>query len=194
MSKALACVSQPPRATSTKVTPCSTSRRAIRQPEPNEPLAVRVAHRGGLVVELEGPGIARVHHPDRLGVDRLVIDGRLAPPLAGRSCPRPGRASAAGAPSASRRLPWGAGGWRSGRSGFCTTNGACAMPRKPAPMPGRVDRDAVRQVEVLEPLAQLVASRPSRSSGARPSGWGPTRCASCRCRGRGCLPSSRASG
>ena len=37
VSKVLACVSQPPRETSTNVTPCSTSRRAIRQPEPNEP-------------------------------------------------------------------------------------------------------------------------------------------------------------
>ena len=30
------------------------------------------------------------------------------------------------------------GGWRlaTGAFGFCTTNGACAIPRKPAPWPG----------------------------------------------------------
>ncbi len=42
-----------------------------------------------------------------------------------------------------------------GALGFCTTNGGVRHAQEAGPAPGRVDRDAVRQVEVRQLLAQL---------------------------------------
>ncbi len=79
------------------------------------------------------------------------------------------------------------GGWRLAISefGFCTMNGAWVIPRKPGPDARRVDRDEVGQVD-LDLRRPARTSRPRRSWDGRSSGSGRTRCASCRCRGRGC--------
>ena len=155
--------------------------------------AVGVAHRGRLPVEVEGVLVARVHHPERLGVDRLVIDGRLGVPLAGELVLdlaehvepplHPPVLDVLG------RLEVGDRGVR-----VLHDERGVRHPQEARADARRVDRDAVRQVEVRELLAQLDRAVPSRSPGARPSGWGRSRCASCRCRDRGCLPWSRASG
>jgi len=40
-----------------------------------------LAHRGGFALEVEDVFVLRVHHPDRLAVHRLVVDGQLAATL-----------------------------------------------------------------------------------------------------------------
>ena len=97
--------------------------------------AVGVADRLGLLLQVEGAHVGREDHPGGLVVQgAVVLDAVEAADALEAGVLRGGRAGRAGGGSGR----WRPSGWvfSGGFSGFWTTNGSMAAPRKPAPIVG----------------------------------------------------------